>query len=70
MCVPRVCVFKAVGGVLPALLVDSHSSISGALQALSGADSSSASFDVAVLEVVDALEQHGRVRGGEGQDTS
>jgi len=57
-----VCV-QAVDGVLPGLLVDSHSRISGALQALSGCDSSSASFDVAVLEVVDTLEQHGRVRG-------
>jgi hypothetical protein len=52
---------QAVGGVVPALLTDGHAAITDALAQLSHADPASPGFDLAVLEVVEALEHHAKV---------
>lgn len=54
-------VMQAVGGLLPTLLVDSHARITDALSKLSSADPGTPAFDLAVLEVVDVLDQHSKV---------
>jgi hypothetical protein len=48
-------------GLLPGQLVSSHSRITDALAAMSHADPSTPSFDLAVLEVIEALEGHSKV---------
>lgn len=53
---------QAVQGVVPSLLVDSHARITDALSQLSHADPSSPALDLAVLEVVEVLQQHTKVR--------
>jgi hypothetical protein len=55
-------VLQAVQGVVPSLLIDSHARITDALSQLSRADLSSPALDLAVLEVVEVLEQHTKVR--------
>jgi hypothetical protein len=52
---------QAVGGLVPALLSDSHTRISEVLSGLSGCDPTSPGFDVAVMEVVEALDAHNKV---------
>lgn len=52
---------QAVVGLLPGQLVSSHSRITDALAAMSHADPSTPSFDLAVLEVIEALEGHSKV---------
>lgn len=46
---------------MPGLLADSHTRISEALVGLSRADPATPGCDVAVLEVVEALEAHSQV---------
>lgn len=60
---PSVCTPQCVGGggVLPALLVGSHRSLSEALSALSKADPTTPAFDLTVLEVADVLADHSKV---------
>jgi hypothetical protein len=52
---------QAIDGLLPGQLVSSHSRITDALAAMSHADPSTPTFDLAVLEVVQALEGHSKV---------